>query len=386
MPIAPPAPQAEDSSAASTKARPKRGPRRRRSSVDTKKRPNAPIHGVAKASSWRWKLLGATTLALSLVLGWYAFRPGASDMPTINPVQATALSRSIAVEAKQESAERPYSSPGTDVAAKKLVIPRRSIEQLLADTSRPADWRIARIQDNESVLVIEFPQLLEQGLAFNRAAAFFEKGRGKRDRVLMDMELKALIARSGDTAETFYFGHDYSGEQMRQFFTQASAQNIVLNAQELRIRALLLDAGLLTEGPQGAEGSLVLQAPGQQAVVSFSALQSDDPGTKANEGIDALRRESTLRHELSHGEFFTRPAYQKQSWAFWQKSLSPAERTLFKRMLADMDYDADNELLMVNETQAILMHTPDRRAFDASNLGVTPSQLHELRQRFERSR
>ena len=234
--------------------------------------------------------------------------------------------------------------------------------------------------------MIEFPNLLEQGLAFNRAAAFLEKRRGTRVRVLNDVELAALVRQSGDSAETFYFGHDYTGEQMRKFFAQCGAQNIALNVQELRLRALLLEATMLQEIAAGPSGSTSQHAAKQQVVLSFSALQSDDPASKADEGVDALRRESTLRHELSHGEFFTRPAYQKQSWKFWQTGLSKAERTMFRRMLAGMDYDPDNELLMVNETQAVLMHTPDTRAFDAHNLGLTQAQLKDLRARFERSR
>jgi hypothetical protein len=261
-----------------------------------------------------------------------------------------------------------------------------SFQQLLAGGAKPDSWRIARLHSNAAVLVIEFPNLLEQGLAFNRAAAYIEKKSSTRNRVLSDEELAALVKKSGDSAETFYFGHDYSGEQMKQFFAQSKAQGIALNAQELQLRDVLLKASLLqeTRSPAGREVAQ-LHAPGQQAVISFSALQIDDPATKTDEGVDALRRESTLRHELSHGEFFTRPAYQKQSWKFWQKGLNKAEREMFRRMLAGMDYDSDNELLMVNETQAVLMHTPDTRAFDASNLGVTPAQLQDLRMRFERS-
>ena len=41
-----------------------------------------------------------------------------------------------------------------------------------------------------------------------------------------------------------------------------------------------------------------------------------------------------------------------------------------------------DELLMVNETQAFLMHTPDRRAFSAASLGVSEAQLTAWRRRF----
>ena len=37
---------------------------------------------------------------------------------------------------------------------------------------------------------------------------------------------------------------------------------------------------------------------------------------------------------------------------------------------------------MVNETQALLMHTPDTRDFDAGSLGITATELDGLRARF----
>ncbi len=381
MPIGP---NDEDLAGLPTAPRRRRGARRRRSSESSSsnvqftnpaKRTAAPTRRIL------WVILGSGALLVSAIFWMSSARQGSSATPAHIAEPAMPQVEKTALQAK--AALLPKLQPE---AAQKPVIETASIESLLAGKSESADWRIARLDSNEAVLVIEFPNLKEQGLAFNRAAAYIEKKNSRRDQVLSDADLAALVKQSGDTAETFYYGHDYSAEQMRQFFAQSNTQNIALNAQELRLRQILVDAALLQEEVPGEPRTTSLMAPGQQAVISFSALQRDDPATKVDEGVDALRRESTLRHELSHGEFFTRPAYQKQSWAFWQNSLNKTERALFRRMLAGMDYDAENELLMVNETQAILMHTPDRRAFDASNLGVTPSQLQELRQRFERSR
>lgn len=338
--------------AAPSKARRRLAPRRRGA------RPVLPVPARA-APARRYPLvlgLGGLLLLLSLGLWWML----AHQAP-------------VSVAAAQP--------PPEPAAAAKAApaIASASLAQLLAADSQqgqPKDWRVARLLGNEAVLVIEFPNLREQGLAFNRAAAFLEKKHSSRDHVLSDAELAALLTRSGDTVETFYYGHDYTGPQLKQYFERAQAQGIALNAQEQRLRGVLQAAALWQAGGE----------PTQQAVISFSAQQADDPATPADEGVDALRRESTLRHELSHGEFFTRPAYQKQSWHFWQQGLSKDERAMFRRMLAGMDYDPDNEELMANETQAILMHTPDTRAFDAGNLGVTPAQLQDLRARFERSR
>lgn len=234
-----------------------------------------------------------------------------------------------------------------------------------------------RLRDNAAVLVIEFPQLTEQGQAMNRMAAMFEKRNGSRDRVLSEAEMTQLLRRSGDNVATFFEGHDYRGESLATFFTLASRQHLALNADELRLRDLLVEAAVLLPADAGA-----FRSPGTQAVVSFTAVQADDPTTEPDETIDQARRETVLRHELSHGEFFTNAAYRAHCWSFWRHRLSERERTLFRRYLEGLDYDPRDEELMVNETQAVLMHTPDPRAFNAAGLGVTEAELAGLRARF----
>lgn len=254
-----------------------------------------------------------------------------------------------------------------------------SVAQLLAGWSgeNAADWRVARLQGNAAVLVIEFPTLLVQGQTFNRAAALLEKTGGLRQQLLTDKELAALLVKSGDNTETFFLGHDYTANGLARFFNQAERQFIVLNLQELRLRQLLLDASILKN--QAGRYS----AQGEQAVISFTSVQLDNPTTPQDETVDALRRESVLQHELSHGEFFTNPAYQQRSWNHWRNALTEAERRMFRHLLAGMGYDAGNEELMVNETQALLMHTPDERAFGPANLGMKAAQFANLKQRWE---
>jgi hypothetical protein len=55
---------------------------------------------------------------------------------------------------------------------------------------------------------------------------------------------------------------------------------------------------------------------------------------------------------------------------------------LFRRYLEGLDYNPRDEELMVNEMQAMLMHTPDSRAFNAAALGVSPAVLDGLRGQF----
>lgn len=253
------------------------------------------------------------------------------------------------------------------------------VNELLRSPAEP-DWHVHFLRGNPAVLVIEFPGLLAQGEALNRTAALLEKKGGDRERVLDDLALRRLIEGGGDNAATFYLGHDYDAEGLASFFNAAQSQRVALNPSELRLRQLLVDARLLLRQTQGAEATY--RSAGAGALVSFSALQADDPKTVPDETMDETRRASVLRHELSHGEFFTRAEYREHCWNFWRRLLSEPEREVWRRYLRGLGYDSGNELLMVNETQALLMHTPDRRDFDAGSLAITATELDGLRARF----
>ena len=251
-----------------------------------------------------------------------------------------------------------------------------SPEQLLTELVRN-DWLVHRLLGDEAVLVIEFPSLELQGLALNRVAALIEKKGGSRVSVLNDEQLQALIKSTGDDTSTFYFGHDYTAADLARFYTLAFSQGIALNPNETRLRQQLLDANLLS---QTAVGQFTGADPG--ALVTFSATQPNDPRTKLDESVDALRRASVMSHELSHGRYFTDKAYREHCWFFWNSLLNDHERTLWRNYLAMQGYDMHAEDLMVNETQALLMHTPDARDFSAKELHLSDAELEGLRERF----
>lgn len=263
-------------------------------------------------------------------------------------------------------------------AALTTAIALASVDELLL-APKALNWRARRLRDNPAILVIEFPGLDEQGMAMNRLAAMYEKRNGDRDRVISDAELSQLLRASGDSVASFFQGHDYTGEMLARFFSLASQQQVPLKHQELALRVLLLDAKVLQPGPAGG-----FSAIGTQAVVSFTATQPDDPLTEADEWVDGWRRESVLRHELSHGEFFTNAQYRAYCWDFWHQRLSERERKLVRKYLAGLHYNPGDEELMVNEMQATLMHTPDERAFSAPALGVSAAELNSLRAQFRR--
>jgi hypothetical protein len=313
----------------------------------------------------------ASTLALLatiLAAGLWLWGSGPSSASFPTPPEASSRQQLAGSPALGPAVAAPRTPP---VASAPLL----GLSELL---QRPpsAQLRWIRFKANPAIVVIEYPTLREQGLAMNRLAAMFEKRASHGDRVLSEGELAELMRKSGDTVATFYLGHDYPGQKVARFFSQAEAQHVALNAQEMRLRSLMLEVGLMKPGARGG-----MQAIGEQAVISFTGVQ-DDPSTAPSERIDSVSREAILRHELSHGVFFVDPAYRAHCMKFWRDVLTRQERKTFSAYLKSLEYNPGDEELMANETQAYLMHTPDSRAFSADSLGVSEPALANLRIRF----
>ena len=323
-------------------------------------------------------LVGGAVLLVALVVLVVVLTLGNGRATDTQAATASANPSPTALATPPATATAPAAGLASPVgAARSLAAPaiaEQSIAELLAGHS--TDWRVVRLRENPAVLAIEFPNLAEQGAAMNRVAALLEKADAPRDRVLSDSDLAALITRAGDNPQTFYQGHDYDGAGLARFYAQVARQHQALNAQEERLQWLLQTSGLLSKAADG------LAAPGAQALITFSATQADDPRTPIDETLDERRRDSVLRHELSHGHFFTRPAYRAHCQRFWREVLTEAQRERMRRYLVTLGYDRSNEELMLNETQAFWMHTPDTRAFNAGLVGMADEELAELRARF----
>jgi hypothetical protein len=221
---------------------------------------------------------------------------------------------------------------------------------------------VFRLSDNPRILVLDFASLREQGNMLNRVAAFVEKGRLPRDRVLTNAEMDAAIRAQGDTVETFYLGHDYAAAALERFFAAADRQQIELHPQEEKLRALLRQEDWFAPGV--AAGLISLPAVGSDPRITPSA------------------RLAILRHELSHGEFFSNPIYAQYVHDFWMMVLTEKERASVRAFLARDDYDVRQEELMFNEMQAYLMFTRDPLFFRPELAGLTQERLAELQARF----
>ena len=242
----------------------------------------------------------------------------------------------------------------------RMILPHRTEAEILAQQALvpiPV-WFAA----NPRIMVLDFPDLLSQGMAFNRIAAFLEKAGLPRDRVLNDQELAAAIKAENATPETYYYGHDYRLADVVRFFAMADLQKFRLSAEEEALRAILVGSGMLTAKADGA----VISIP----------REGSDPF------VDASGRMSLLRHELSHGEFFTSPDYADFTRRFWAVDMNESDRAGFRGFLTRQGYDPKDEDLLINEMQAHLMHTTDIRYFNARDCGLPLARVNALRAMF----
>ena len=221
---------------------------------------------------------------------------------------------------------------------------------------------VFRFAANPRILVLDFASLREQGMMLNRVAALVEKAGLPHDRVLSEGELDQAIHAQGDTVETFYYGHDYSAATLGRFFALADRDHVELHPEEAKLRALLRQEGWFLPGVTGG-------------LISIPAVGADDK-------VTAAARAAILHHELSHGEFFSSPAYADYVHRFWLTELTEAERDGVRRFLAKEEYDASLEEVMYNEMQAYLMFTRDPVFFAPAMAGLTPARLAELQTTF----
>ncbi|NMJ39933.1 hypothetical protein GWK16_01675 [Roseomonas sp. JC162] len=215
-----------------------------------------------------------------------------------------------------------------------------------------------RLAENPRVFVFDFPDLDAQAATFNRVAALVEKVGQPRDRLLDDAALAAAIARSGDTAATYYYGHNYRGRDLERFFMLADRDSIALNPSEQRLR----------QEVQRLRG--LVPAPGDFAIISVPGLESR---------VDPTMRRAILNHEIGHGHFFTNTEFAEHVAKVWREVFTEQERAAFRAFLEREGYDPALEEVMMNEAMAYLLFTPDARFFTPMHAGLTEARAEQLR-------
>ena len=298
---------------------------------------------------------GAGALLVVLVAGYLALRPASVPVPPPALPQTASIPVAPVPAVPAPAAPAPAPAPA-------LALTARTADEAAIAAHVATTLTLFRFAPNPNILVLDFPGLHQQGLMLNRVAAMVEKAGLPHDRVLTDAELDAAIRAHGDTVDTYYYGHDYPAADLAAFFARADRQGVRLGAEEEALRAMLTQQGLLEPGSRGALISI--------------------PSVNAAQGIDEAMRASILRHELSHGEFFSNPAYAAYARKFYNEIMPEPARKAFLAYLVSQEYDPAVPDLVINETQAYLMNTADPRLFNAAVVGMTDAGLNILRVRF----
>lgn len=226
----------------------------------------------------------------------------------------------------------------------------------------PLRFTVFRFRHDRKILVIDCPSLHEQGLMFDRIAALVEKAGVPKNRVLTEAQFSAVLARTHQTIGSYYYGNDYDAAALRRFYRLGRKEGIHLTPQERRLEAIIRRAGFLTQDAVGAVISLPRAGHGRRV------------GLRARAVI--------LRHELSHGAYYTNAAYRDFVHHFVSHDMTATERQHFVAFLGREGYDTREHWLMVNETQAYLVFTPDREFFRASAVHLPRATVQALRQLF----
>ncbi len=318
-----------------------------RSAAKQRARPSPAKRGLAP-----WMYVVPVGVVLLGGLG-FAFLQG---RPPARVPQPAALAPAVVAAAAPAGPAPPIVAPGAPAPSAYLPFARE--QDILLNHA--ASLSMFRLAENPAVLVLDFPTLREQARMLNRVAVLVETRGQPHDRVLDDAALDKAIRSTGAEPDTFYDGHDYRAGDLVRFFALADRDGIRLNPDEQRLRDLIRAAGWADAGAVGA-------------LITLPTLGA---------GIDPQARASILRHEISHGEFFTDPGYAAFTQLFWQTELTDAERAAFRRFLAGQEYDPTDETLMMNEMQAYLMHTADRRFFSPELVSLPPERIAALRRRF----
>jgi hypothetical protein len=301
--------------------------------------------GRAEAGRFRGWLVAGGVAVVAAVGGAAAFGL-IGTRPAPAPIKAPAPA----------AAPSPAPAPGPSAALPAIAVATEA--DILA--WRGSTTALFRFAANPRVLVLVFPNLHAQADMLLRVAALVEVRDMPRDRVLDGAALATAIRARGGEPDRFYYGHDYRAADLARFFNLAARAAVPLAPDEETLHALAGEQGWLAPGARGALLSIPME---------------DVAGDPAGRAV-------ILRHELSHGEYFTDPDYAAFARLFWATALTEGERERFRAFLARQEYDVSDEDLMINETQAYLEHTRDPAFFRAEAVGITEDRLAELRARF----
>jgi hypothetical protein len=190
------------------------------------------------------------------------------------------------------------------------------------DEWRRGDFEVFRWESFPNILIFDTASYEAQDRLFKRLAFFAEK-KGFKGSLARDAEIGALHG---------WNAHDYSGETLSRFFDLAEKSSFPLSDEELALRELLLETGVIERTGGGF-------SDGGGAVISIS-----------RESPDYLRL-TFMAHEGFHGIFFIDEDFRE----FCRRRWDNLDRTARRFIVSYFDfqqYDTGDQYLVLNEFMA----------------------------------
>ncbi|MEI7635752.1 MAG: hypothetical protein WCJ37_00475 [Syntrophus sp. (in: bacteria)] len=228
---------------------------------------------------------------------------------------------------------------------------------------------IYRVKSNPLVYVVDFPDLTAQAKAMNRLA-FFVENKDNKGLILDARQMQDYYDSQRISADQYYHGHDYRAVDLARFFNAVAGSGKELNPEEVALLHILKQNDVLHHN--GIEYEPVQP---YKVLISISRSKED-----TDHHLSCELRRLTLRHEMSHAEYFTNNKYRQYCRSFWMR-LKIEEQEVFRKELSLMKYDSQNDDLIINEMQAFLWE-PQRGGFIDFSLNKEGSSLAGLRQLF----
>lgn len=315
--------------------------------------------------------------------------PAAPAMPAAASREPGTVSKEPAAAAKGPAAvvKEPAVTAKEPAVAKDTVVPPISMPTLrLADLKRLDKQEILLaatdkfaayiLKGNERTVVLDFPTTLAQARMFGRVILFVERDGTSKSRVMTVPEVKKWLEKNAKTLDTLTMGNNIRVSEFARFFNTARFQGEPLTSDELDLYNWLVQMKLLREEEIGV------------AVVEPEAIIISVPQVSTVQGcapcsVTAEHRLVTIEHEFSHARFATDVPYQNYVLWFWTQGMNPVARGKFTQFLRKRGYDVSIRELAANEMQAFLMHTPNAAAFNATDVGMTETELADLRRSFQ---
>jgi hypothetical protein len=195
---------------------------------------------------------------------------------------------------------------------------------------RDERYEVFRWVQFPSILIFDTADYAIQERLFKRLAFFVEKA-GFRGRLAKDEEIAHLHG---------WNAHDYRSEDLAAFYELALRTQFPLNREELELRDLLLDTGVLERGANGSGFRA-----GSGAVISISRES------------ESYLRHLFMVHEAFHGLHFIDADFREFARNRYE-NLDPTAKRFVHSYFSFLRYDVKDSYLMSNELMAYCLQQP----------------------------